>query len=80
MAALDALAFVLAVGSPARWFPSLGDARGARGRAVARRRSARTTTIGPELVGGALLAGAALMALRVRARPRFAHARSARRC
>ena len=50
---------------------AVGDARGAHRRAVARRRSAASTTIGPELVGGALLAGAALCALRVRAWPRF---------
>jgi hypothetical protein len=72
VAALIALGFVLAAQLARALVPEPWATRAALVGGLSPAAVGASTTIGPELVGGALLAGAALMALRVRAWPRFA--------
>jgi hypothetical protein len=71
VAALIALGFVLAAQLARALVPEPWATRAALVGGLSPAAVGASTMIGPELVGGALLAGAALMALRVRAWPRF---------
>jgi hypothetical protein len=71
VAALVALGFVLAASLARALVPEPWATRAALLGGLSPAAVGASTTIGPELVGGTLLAGAALLALRVRAWPRF---------
>jgi hypothetical protein len=71
VAALVALGFVLAASLARALVPEPWATRAALVGGLSPAAVGASTTIGPELVGGTLLAGAALLALRVRAWPRF---------
>jgi hypothetical protein len=71
VAALVALGFVLAASLARVLVPEPWATRAALIGGLSPAAVGASTTIGPELVGGTLLAGAALLALRVRAWPRF---------
>jgi hypothetical protein len=74
VAALVALGFVLAASLARALVPEPWATRAALVGGLSPAAVGASTTIGPELVGGTLLAGAALLALRVRAWPRTAPA------
>jgi hypothetical protein len=71
VAALVALGFVLAASLARLLVPEPWATRAALVGGLSPAAVGASTTIGPELVGGTLLAGAALLALRVRTWPRF---------
>jgi hypothetical protein len=71
VAALVALGFVLAAMLARALVPEPWATRAALIGGLSPAAVGASTTIGPELVGGTLLAGAALLALHVRATPRF---------
>jgi hypothetical protein len=71
VAALVALGFVLAALLARALVPEPWATRAALVGGLSPAAVGASTTIGPELVGGTLLAGAAVLALRVRAWPRF---------